>query len=138
MEEEERVRLATYENKKKAETRARQRRIDAHEKVVSRVMAKQYMTGLKPVVYQLLNDMSFFQDKQKEVLNKDVMPWLYAEAQTFTDNLGSYEQYPSRMIVEFMADEVTEHKNCVQAHRDMIANRELEGQRAAEQKVKDQ
>lgn len=71
------------------------------------------MTGLKPVVYQLLNDMSFFQDKQKEVLNKDVMPWLYTEAANFTENLGSYEQYPSRMIVEFMADEINEHKNCV-------------------------
>jgi hypothetical protein len=137
MEEEERVRLATYENKKKAETRARQRRIDAHEKVVSRVMAKQYMTGLKPVVYQLLNDMSFFQDKQQEVLNRDVMPWLYTEAATFTENLGSYEQYPSRMIVEFMADEINEHKNCVQGHRDMIKERELAALRAAEQKVKD-
>lgn len=52
--------MATYENKKKAETRARQRRIDAHEKVISRVMAKQYMTGLKPVVYNFMNDMSFF------------------------------------------------------------------------------
>jgi len=117
MEEEERVRLATYENKKKAETRARQRRIDAHEKVISRVMAKQYMTGLKPVVYNFMNDMSFFQDKQKEVLNTSVMPWLYTAAQEFTDNLGSYEQYPSRMIVEFMADEVNEHKDTVKKHR---------------------
>ena len=60
MEEEERVRLATYENKKKAETRSRQRRIDAHEKVVSRVLAKQYLSKLKPVVYGFMNDMSYF------------------------------------------------------------------------------
>ena len=80
IEEEERVRLATYENKKKAETRARQRRIDAHEKVISRVMAKQYLAGLKPVVYNFMNDMSFFQDKEKEKIVTDVMPWLYTES----------------------------------------------------------
>jgi len=93
------------------------------------------MTGLKPVVYNFLNDMSFFQDKQKEVLNTSVMPWLYSAAQEFTENLGSYEQYPSRMIVEFMADEVNEHKDTVKKHRQMVENKSLEAKRAAEKKV---
>ena len=43
-------------------------------------MAKQYLAGLKPVVYNFMNDMSFFQDKEKEKIVTDVMPWLYSES----------------------------------------------------------
>lgn len=129
MEEEERQRLTVYENKKKGETKARQRRIDAHEKVISRQMAKAYCTQMRPVVYNLLKDVGYFQDQQKEVLNKDVMPWLYQQAQECATNLGGYEQYPDRMIVEYMADEVTTHIETVKAHREEVERKRLEAKR---------
>jgi hypothetical protein len=44
------------------------------------------------------------------------MPWLYSAAVEFTSNLSGYDQYPTRMIVEFMADEVNEHKETVKKH----------------------
>jgi hypothetical protein len=39
------------------------------------------------------------------------------------------------MIVEFMADEVNEHKETVKKHRQMVENKELEAKRAAEKKI---
>lgn len=65
------------------------------------------------------------------------MPWLYSAAFDFTSNLSGYDQYPTRMIVEFMADEVNEHKETVKKHRQMIENKELEAKNAAEKKVQD-
>lgn len=46
------------------------------------------------------------------------MPWLYSETGKFTSNLNSYEKYPNRMIIEFMADEINEHTATVEAHRE--------------------
>lgn len=48
------------------------------------------------------------------------MPWVYKNSQTFADNFDSYEKYPDRLIVEFMADEVNEHTETVRKHREEV------------------
>lgn len=55
---------------------------------------------------------------EEKIMHKDVMPWLYSETGKFTSNLNSYEKYPNRMIIEFMADEINEHTATVEAHRE--------------------
>lgn len=135
MEEEERQRLTVYENKKRQETKARQKRIDAHEKIVSRTVAKKYIANLKQNTYGLLKDAGFFMDAfEEKIMHKDVMPWLYGETAKYTANLNSYEQYPNRMIVEFMADEINEHTETVQKHREAVKAKKLAIQREEEQK----
>ena len=57
------------------------------------------------------------------------MPWLYQQAQDLATNLGGYEQYPDRMIVEYMADEVQTHVETVKAHREEVERKRLEAKR---------
>jgi hypothetical protein len=71
---------------------------------------------------------------EEKIMHKDVMPWLYTETGKYTKNLNSYEQYPNRMIVEFMADEVNEHAATVSAHREAVLAKKLAIQREEEQK----
>ena len=84
-------------------------------------MAKKYMGNLRPVVLTLLKDAGFFPDSFTEnTLHREVMPFVYSNSQSFAANFDSYEQYPNRLIVEYMADEVNEHNSTVKAHSDMV------------------
>jgi hypothetical protein len=101
-------------------------------------MAKKYMSNLRPTVFGFLKDAGFFPDQfEQNILHKDVMPWVYQNTQEFANNFEGYEKYPNRLIIEFMADEVNEHNDCVKAHRDMIEQQRLEAMKAEEKRLSD-
>jgi hypothetical protein len=99
-------------------------------------MAKSYMGNLRGTVFTFLKDAGFFPDQFKEnVLHKEVMPWVYGHSQEFADNFDSYEKYPNRLIVEFMADEVNEHTETVRKHREHVEQMRLEAMQAEEKRL---
>ena len=77
MEEAEAKRLEAYEAKKSLERSRREAKKVVHKKVVSRVLAKQYMSSIKKNSLTFLRDIGMFRDRfDQEVLEADVMPWL--------------------------------------------------------------
>lgn len=67
MEEAEKKRLEAHEAKKNIERNRKNARKLAHEKVVCRSIAKQFLRDVKPNSFVLLKDLSFFRDNFKEV-----------------------------------------------------------------------
>ena len=63
------------------------------------------------------------------------MPWLYNHSQDFANNFDSYEKYPNRLIVEYMADEVNEHTETVRKHREDVEAKRLKAMRDEEKKL---
>jgi len=78
MEELEQKKLDAYEAKKSLEKSRREAKKVAHQKVVSRSVAKTFNSNLKFNTLVLLKDIGYFSDRFKEeVLDEQVMPWLF-------------------------------------------------------------
>jgi len=81
MEEAEAKRLEAYRAKKSLERSRRDTKKVAHKKVISRVLAKQYLQEMKVNSFTFLRDVGMFRDSfNQQVLEADVMPWLINEA----------------------------------------------------------
>ena len=55
----------------------------AHEKHVSRVIAKRHMFGIRENAIMALHEMGLMQPKVKRALAEDVLPWLMSKTQDF-------------------------------------------------------
>lgn len=51
----------------------------AHEKHVSRVIAKRHMFGIRENAIMALHEMGLMQPKVKRALAEDVLPWLMSK-----------------------------------------------------------
>jgi hypothetical protein len=92
LEEEEAFRLKTHEAKKNLQRQKKATQKLAHEKLVSRTIAKTYTSTFKENVYRQLSDVGFFYNKFHEVVLKtDVLPWLYAETEACLLELNNFE-----------------------------------------------
>ena len=58
----------------------------AHQKYVSRVLAKNYLAGLRENAIQTLADMSMMEPKIECDLHEDVLPWLKEKIAKFTED----------------------------------------------------
>ena len=56
----------------------------AHQKYASRVMAKNYLAGIRENAIQTLADMSMMEPKIECDLHEDVLPWLKGKIAKFT------------------------------------------------------
>lgn len=89
----------------------------AHEKLVSRVTSKDYLSSLKANIYGQLTDVGFFYNKfQEETLKTDVLPWLYNETEAYLDELNSAEQLPNQLIDGYVDEMAETHKSTIAAH----------------------
>ena len=78
MEEAEEKRLEAYQAKKSLERSRREAKKVAHKKVVSRVLGKQFLKNAKVNALTYLRDVGHFTDRfQQDVMEADVMPWLF-------------------------------------------------------------
>ena len=57
----------------------------AHQKFVSRVLAKKHLIGLRECAMLTLHEMGLMQPKVKRALAEDVLPWLIEKTQGFLD-----------------------------------------------------
>ena len=80
MEEAEQARLDAYLAKKQLERSRRDAKKRSHEHIVSRMTAKTFLKDIKVNAFTMLRDVGYFCDTFKtDVLELDVMPWLYKE-----------------------------------------------------------
>ena len=78
MEQAEQRKKQEFERRKQLERDKKKNKVAGHKKIVSRVIAKQYLNQAKPNSYQYLADVGFFGNMFKEiVLEQNVMPWFY-------------------------------------------------------------
>jgi len=136
MEEAEKKRLEAYQSKKTLERSKREAKKIAHKKVVSRVLGKRFASDLKVNSLTFLRDVGMFRDNFKqEVLEKDVMPWLFEQTSKFVGEMDSYGGYPSTLIGNYVTESSSTHTKEVQAYADMIKARRAAEQKAREDKV---
>lgn len=99
MEEEEAYRLKTHEAKKNLQRQKKIAQRQAHEKIVSRTLSKQYTSGLRQNVVNQLFDVGFFYNRFNEVtLKTNVMPWILDNAEKFVKELQNFDEYPNNLI----------------------------------------
>jgi len=105
MEEEEAYRLKTHEAKKNLQRQKKIAQRQAHEKIVSRTLGKQYIGGLRQNVVNQLFDVGFFYNRFSEVtLKTNVMPWILDHAEKFVNELNTFENYPNNLIRQNYVD----------------------------------
>ena len=105
MEELEEKKLAAYEAKKSLEKSRREAKKVAHQKVVCRAVAKQFNRDLKVNTFVLLKDVGYFSDRFREqVLDGDVMPWIFDQTEKFVKQMESYNAYPNTLIAGYIEE----------------------------------
>ena len=135
MEELEKKKLDAYEAKKSLEKSRREAKKVAHQKVVSRDVAKRFNSNLKGNTLVLLKDIGYFSDRfREEVLDGEVMPWILQQTEKFAQEKESYNSYPNTILAGFIEDSAANHVKKVQEHRQMLADRKQAAEDAAAQK----
>lgn len=76
MEQDEQARLSLHEDRKKVALQKRKVKVEGHQKVVARTMAKQYLANAKASTFKYMEDVSVFHDARKAELQSEVMSWL--------------------------------------------------------------
>ena len=123
MEELEDKKLQAYEAKKSLERSRREAKKVAHQKVVCRATAKQYNRDLKVNTLVLLKDIGYFSDRFREqVLDADVMPWIFDQTENFAKQMGSYNAYPNTLIAGYIEEASNTHVQKVKAHEQKLAD----------------
>lgn len=110
MEANERRKQDDFEKMKSTMREKRKNKQLAHRKVVSRQISKSYLSGIRQNAFKKLKDLGFFADKfQVEVLDQDVVPWLYEEAFKHLMELEVQEALPTNLALDHLVCEETEH-----------------------------
>jgi len=141
MEDTEMKRLQDFEKLKSNMREKRKNKQLAHRKVVSRCISKNYVSGIRERVFKNLTDIGFYTDNFKvDVLDNDVVPWLYDKAFEYVADLQVQESLPTNLILDHLVSEEKEHSGMVMAESDRkkaVAEEEYkEQQRKLEEKQK--
>ena len=88
MEAAEKKKLAEFEKLKANKRELKKNHQLAHRKIVARQVAKGYLSNLREKTYKKLSDVGFYTNSFKiEVLDNDVVPWLYERCFEFVQDL---------------------------------------------------
>lgn len=118
MEEEEAYRLKTHEAKKNLQRQKKIAQRQAHEKIVSRTLSKQYTSGLRQNVVNQLFDIGFFYNRFNEVtLKTNVIPWILDNAEKFVKELQNFEEYPNNLIRQNYSEISEIHKQKISQYK---------------------
>jgi hypothetical protein len=80
--------LQEFERRKALERDRKKNKIQAHRKICSRLLSKGYMSGLKNSAVQYLTDVGYFTNTfQVDVLEQNVLPWLFNRVEGFVSEL---------------------------------------------------
>lgn len=103
MEEAETKRMEAYMAKKSLERSRRETKKVAHKKVVSRVLAKNFLKDLRFNAFTYMRDVGLFRDRfNQQVLEADVLPWLIKETGKRVTELNSHGAYPNTLVGNYM------------------------------------
>ena len=108
----------------------------AHKKVVSRVLSKSFASTMKVSALSYLRDVGYFQNRfDQEVMQADVLPWLYERTDKNLTVLEGESGYTTSLIGNYVAENCTAHSKAVQAYADMIKARRAAEKQAEEDKI---
>lgn len=86
--------------------------------------------------FTILRDVGYFCDTFKtDVLELDVMPWLYSETNKQIELLEGHNAYPNTLISSHIQTRGKTHVDRVQQYRDMIDARRAAEKKAEEDKI---
>jgi hypothetical protein len=106
MEQNERKRLDDFEKLKITMREKKKNKQLAHRKIVSRQIAKNYLNGIKGNAIRKLKDMGYFADQfQVEILDGDVVPWLYEEAFRHLQELSVQQALPTNLALDHLVQQ---------------------------------
>ena len=67
--------------------------------------SKQFNRDLKVNTFVLLKDVGYFSDRFREqVLDGDVMPWIFDQTEKFVKQMESYNAYPNTLIAGYIEE----------------------------------
>lgn len=107
--------LQEYERRKALERERKKNKIAAHRKICSRGVAKSYIGNLRASAVGFLTDVGYFTDTFKvEVLEQNVLPWLFANVEGFVEELDMLGEFAD-VFLESNLDE------CLATHEATVA-----------------
>lgn len=119
MEQMETRKLQEFERRKALERERKKNKIAAHRKVCARSIAKSYMSSINKCAFSYLSDVGYFVDPfQVNVLEQNVLPWLYTQVETFLDDLTVQGDFSDVLVGSNVDSQMLIHEKTVQGERD--------------------
>jgi hypothetical protein len=118
MEQMEQRKLQEYERRKALERERKKNKFSAHRKICSRFIAKGYLNALKNSAVSYLSDVGYFVDTFKvEVLEQNVMPWMYDKVESFVDEIDDFNNFSDHFLGSNVKECLGEHLSTVNRER---------------------
>jgi len=74
-------------------------KVSSHQKIVSRGIAKNFLSNLKLNTHNFMKDVGIYYNKFEEItLKVDVMPWILDRAESYVNDLKAMERYPTLCV----------------------------------------
>jgi hypothetical protein len=82
---------------------------------VARQISKSYLSGIRQNAFRKLMDMGYFTNQfQVEVLDNDVVPWLYEEAFRHLQEITVQQSIPSNLALDHLISQEIIHNLTVE------------------------
>lgn len=138
MEAAEKKKLNDFEKLKSNKRELKKNQQLAHRKIVARQVAKGYLGNLRENTYQKLKDVGYYTDNFKiEVLDNDVVPWLYERAFEFVQDLAVQDSMPSVLLADLAEKEKNTHIQTVKAEAERKEQVSMEHERVLAEKAEE-
>lgn len=119
MEQMEQRKLQEFERRKALERERKKNKVAAHRKICSRGLAKGYISGLRASAVGYLQDVGYFTDTfQVEVLEGQVLPWLFDRVIGFVGELDTMGDFSDVFVGKNLNECLDTHKATVRAEKD--------------------
>jgi len=138
MEQMEQRKLQEFERRKALERERKKNKIAAHRKIVARTIGKGYMVSITESAVSYLKDVGYFKDSFKvDVLEGDVLPWLFNKVEEFVQEIDVAGDFSDILVGDNIDSEMKAHEATVQAERDRRAAVQKAIEDAAAKKIED-
>jgi radial spoke head protein 3 len=138
MEQMEARKLQEFERRKALERERKKNKIAAHRKICSRFIAKGYMNHLRDSTVTYLSDVGYFTDTFKvEVLEQNVLPWLFTHVEGFVEELDQLGEFSDVFLSSNLDECLTLHEQTVKQEKDRKEGARRAIQEAQRDKLED-
>ena len=108
----------------------------AHQKHVCRVLAKNYLTGIRENAIQTLVDMKMMEPKIESDLHEDVLPWLRQKIGKFEKDDGQAEQLAVSIIESGILQAQLNHATTLRLRNERKAKEAADKEQSEKDRVK--
>ena len=108
----------------------------AHQKHVCRVIAKNYLTGIRENAIQTLVDMKMMEPKIESDLHEDVLPWLRQKIGKFEQDDGQAEKLAVSIIESGIMQAQLNHATTLRLRNERIAKEIADKEQSEKDRVK--